>query len=198
MSRGAARRERSVVGIANEKVPITLACRLIGLDLADDIAYGRSLKIHCPFGEIYHVDQGHEAAMRIYPDTNSAFCFAGCGYFSPVWLLAQAWDIDPTQAAVELLERAGIKPVSLAQAWAEASIVDAEPDRTALCEALKMYCRRTVPGWNALQFQPEVARTLARCLTLLDRVRTEDDAQRWLRVCKQVMAHETDREGVYK
>lgn len=191
-------RRRSPVGLANEQVSIVKACQLVGMDLPDDIAYGRSIKVHCPFGDIYHADQGHEAALRIYVESNSAFCFAGCGHFTPVWLCAQAWDIDTTTAALDLLERAGIRPVSLADQWAQATEDTVLPDTTLLNEALKTFCRRLTPAWDDLQFEPGIAASLTRCLDLLDLVRTDADTQQWLQGCKQVMHAVLIRSAVYQ
>lgn len=177
----------SVVAVANETVPITTACRLIGMSVPDDIGYGRAMKLRCPFGEIWHSDQGAEASMRVYVDSNSLYCFSRCGYFSPVSLVAAAWDLTLRAAAVELLEHIGHKPVSLAEAWAQANRRDDTPDHTLLSEALKTYCRRVAPTWDDDQFHPHIAATLTRCLALLDRVTTAEDAHTWLAGCKQAM-----------
>lgn len=180
-------RRRSAVSIANDKVPITMACRLVGMDIDDDIAYGRSMKVHCPFGELYHTDQGVEPAFRIYVDSNSAYCFACSTYFTPVWLVSQAWDQQPAQVAVELLERIGIKPASLADAWAQAAVRDVVPDAGLLAEALKTFCGRICVDWDDAQFEPATAGLLSRCLALLDLVHTEGEARQWLDECKKVM-----------
>lgn len=180
-------RQPSVVGIANEQVPIALAARLAGVDLPDDLGGVTSWKVLCPFGDVYHADGGLEAALRIYPETNQAFCFAGCGYFTPVRLVAAAWDRPPRYVASELLERVGVRPRSLAQRWAEASQVEHHPDVSLLAEALKIYCRRACPSWEAAQFEPAVAAKLTRCLALLDRVHTDPDALTWLTASKNVM-----------
>src|ERR1044072_7568207 len=121
-------RQRSPVGLANEQVAITAACRQIGMDLPDDIGYGRSVKLRCPFGDLYHRDGGAEASFRVYPDSNSASCFNCATTYTPPRLLAQAWGITARAAAVELLERAGIKPVSLAHAWAQVATRESAPD----------------------------------------------------------------------
>ena len=187
------RRARSVtVETANAKVPITVACQVIGMDLPDYAGYQRPLKVHCPFGEFYHVDGGLDPAMRIYPDSNSAYCFAGCGYFSPVWLVAQACDVSTYDAAVSLLERVGHRPASPAQRWAQASTWESPPDVRLLSEALKTYCARICSHWSDQQFDPSVATTLTRCLALLDRVGTESEAQEWLHGVKIVMQRALD------
>jgi hypothetical protein len=179
-------RPRSPITVANEQVSILYACRLIGMDVPETLD-GRPPKVHCPFGPIYHRDQGAEAAMRIYPDDNHVYCFAGCGYFTPVSLVAHAWDTDRTSAAVDLLERAGIKPLTLAQAWAQASTTERLPDIALLAEALKTFCARIDPTWSTRQFTPVISAPLRRCLLLLDHVHTEEQAHQWLDVCKLVM-----------
>lgn len=181
------RGKRSPVAIANDIVPIITACKLIGMSLPEDVGYRRSTKLYCPFGELYHVDQGVDRAFRIYIDSNSAFCFAGCGFFTPVSLAALAWDLDHWTAATEILDRVGHRPLSLAEAWAKASRWEEPPDDTSLREALQTYCRRVCPNWDQLQFAPAVATTLTRCLDLLDRVHNEADAREWLDGTKALM-----------
>lgn len=181
------RGKRSAVAIANEVVPIIKACNLIGMDLPEDIAYRRSSKLFCPFGQIFHIDGGVERAFRVYLDANTAYCFAGCGYFTPTSLAAHAWDLDYQTAAVELLDRVGYRPLTLAEAWSRASRWEAPPDDTCLREALQTYCRRVSPEWESAQFTPAVAAALSRCLDLLDRVHDEADAREWLAGTKALM-----------
>lgn len=181
------RPKRSVVIEANEHVSITTACRLIGMELPDDIEHGRATKVHCPFGNIWHSDQGLEPTMRLYIDNNTAFCFSRCGFFTPVSLVAMAWDIPRRTAAVELLDRIGRKPLTLADAWAQITFHAEPPDRTILSEALKTYCSRIAADWSDAQFEPAVAGQLTRCLGLLDLVKTDEDARAWLTGCKTVM-----------
>jgi len=180
-------RRRSVVALANEVVPILVVCRLIGMGLPAEMSYGRAPKVYCPFGPLYHADAGHEAAFRVYVDSNSCYCFAGCGYFSPVWLAAQAWDVDSRSAATELLERTGYASPTLSAAWEAAQAYQPAPDPVLLRQALQTYCTRICPDWAAVQFTTPVAATLSRCLDLLSRVQTGEDARRWLVAVKMVM-----------
>lgn len=179
-------RRASLVAMANEKVPIAVACRLAGMDIPEEI-YGRSVKVRCPFGEFYHRDGGMEAAFRLYPETNHGYCFVCKASFTPVWLLAQVWGQDSTTVAAELLDRAGIKPATLAQLWAEASRRDEPPDTAMLAAALQTFCARVSDDWDDTQFAPAVAAKLRACLGLLDQVRTPADADLWLAGCKRVM-----------
>ena len=178
---------RSAITLADEQVPIITACRLIGMELPEDVDYGRSLKVHCPFGAVYHSDQGHEAAMRVYPDSNSTFCFRCGSAYRPSQLAAQAWDCTRRDAADQLLERAGFTAATPEQAWAQAINHHVPPDRTLLREALRTFCQRTAPDWDDVQFDPAVAGIYTRCLTLLDQVVSDHDATQWLTCCKQIM-----------
>lgn len=176
----------NVVAVANEKVPIVTVCRLFGVELPDEIG-GRSGKVRCPFGEIYHSDGGISPAMRIYPDTNSAYCFSCAAHYTPVSLAARAMDCDQRSAALRLLDRIGYRPMNLAEQWQQASRYQPTPDRALLADALKTYCRRIDVRWPARQFEPPVAAVLTRCLNLLDLVKSGDDVTLWLQGCKQAM-----------
>lgn len=178
---------RRLVDLANETVSIADACRLIGMYVdADDLI--RSRKMRCPFGSVYHSDGGVEPSFRLYPETNHAFCFARCGRFTPVWLLAQAWDIPTVEAAVKLLDAVGHKPATLAEAWKTAAHPPpSRPDPALLAEALKTFCQRICPDWIDAQFEPAVAQWLSRCLDVLDLVSTDAQAAEWLHGCKTVM-----------
>lgn len=185
-------RRPSLIVFADEQVPIESACRLVGMDLPEDLAYGRNMKMFCPFGDLYHSDGGLEAAMRVYVESNHVFCFAGCGLFGPVALVAHAWDMTRLAAARELLERTGVAGPSRASVWARTQLPD-PPDRALLAEALKTFCRRRVPGWATAQFDPAVAERFSACLALLDHVHTDEDAGRWLEACKAAMANDPTR-----
>lgn len=180
-------RKRSPVTIANEEVSIITACQLIGMDIGDDYATSRSMKLHCPFTDVYH--SSLDRAFRVYPDSNHAYCFSCKMYFSPVSLIATAWDLDRKTAAVELLERTGYRPPTVAATWDAVTAAGYEPpDATMLTEALKTYCRRVHPHWETCQFDRHVAVTFTRCLSLLDQVRSDADADLWLTGCKTVMS----------
>lgn len=179
--------QRSVVAVANERVSIIAVCREIGVSLPDGVPEQRSVKVHCPFGAFYHADGGMETALRVYPSTNSAYCFAGCGYFSPVWLFAQARDLSSREAALQLLDGIGYRPLDLIAQWDQAREPTEAIDKDSLSEALKVYCSRLDLEWNDRQYDPGVSRTLSRCLELLSRVVTSEDAALWLEHTKLVM-----------
>lgn len=176
-----------MVAVANEQVSIVTVCQMLGVDLPDDVGLGRSRKVQCPFGDVYHSDGGISPAMRIYPETNSAYCFSCSYYFTPVALAAKAMGVDAATAAGRLLDRIGFRPLDLAATWKNVSQYEPAPDKALLADALKTYCRRIDPQWSQRQFEPAVARGLTRCLSLLDLVVSADDVTLWLCRCKEVM-----------
>lgn len=184
----------SVVEVADEKVSIVVVCRMLGVVLPDHYVDGRAQKVQCPFGEIYHSDGGVSPAMRIYPDTNSAYCFSCAAYYTPVSLAAKAMDTTRQVAAIRLLDHIGYRPLDLAQQWRAVKDFEPEPDRALLADALKTYCRRIEPQWATRQFEAPVARVLTRCLSLLDLVKSADDVTLWLDRCKVAMRNTMHRE----
>jgi hypothetical protein len=179
-------KKKSLIAEANERVSIVLACRLAGVDTEDGRTVG-STKTYCPFGRFYHSDGGKEPAFRVYTDSNSAYCFSCKKYFTPTTLLSDAWDIPKKQAAQELLEKIDYRPLSAAELWAGVQEKELAPDTSMLGMALKTYCMRIDSKWHTSQFEPGVSGYLDKCLSLLDRVTTEDEADKWLETCKEVM-----------
>ena len=174
--------------LANENADIISVARLIGMQVPD-FSYSASIKLYCPFGEVSHADGGSSKAFRIYPETNSSYCFACGEAYSPVRLLATAQDISLTEAADYLLELAGVTEEGTDERWEQLTSKQESPISTAeLAEALKVYCSRVDSGWAERQLEPAVATTFQRCLELLGSVRTSADADQWLGATKQVMA----------
>lgn len=177
----------SVVTVANEEVSIVTVCQMLGVELPDDVGTGRSRKVHCPFEGVYHSDGGVAPAMRIYPETNSAYCFSCSYYFTPVNLASRAMGVNQKTAAARLLDRVGHRPLDLASAFKSVSEHQPELDKPMLADALKTYCRRIDSQWSKRQFEPPVAAALTRCLSLLDLVVSAEDVNLWLCRCKDVM-----------
>lgn len=176
---------RSLVSLANAQVRMAFAASLCGVEVPGDIT-GKSVKVHCPFFT-NHSDYGMSAALRIYPDSNSGYCFACQSYYSPVKIYAQFTDKTYDEAAADLLDRTGYKPLDYAHLWDQVQEAAQEIDRASLGEALKVWCGANVPDFEARQFYGLVQLLLGRCLDLLDRVQTEEDAARWLAACKTAM-----------
>lgn len=181
------RRQRSLIAVADEKVPIIEVCRLLGVSAFGDVNEGSTRKVHCPFGAIYHSDGGVSMTMRIYADTNTAWCFNCTHGYTPTKMAARAWDMDRVTAAGRLLGHIGWFPPSLDEVWQELANYHPPVDIDQLAEALKTFCRRVTPDWAQRQFVPVVAERLSACLSLLALVSTDDDARAWLNGCKSAM-----------
>jgi hypothetical protein len=180
------RPRRSLVTEANERVSIVQVCSWVGVALPT-IPEGKSVKVRCPFGAVYHIDQGIEPNFRVYPSSNSAYCFRCSTSFTPVKLASMAWDLGPSEAAQALLDRVGYRPLSMAQEWKSVVTAQPEVDRSSLAQALKVYASRICEDWSDRQFEPVVSAKLDQCLALLDKVVTEEDVKSWLSTCKLVM-----------
>ncbi len=179
--------EKSEIQLANERMSIIEACNLLGMDVMDFSI--SSLKTYCPFGHITHEDGGQSKAFRIYPGTNSAWCFACQVYFTPVKLIAMDKDISEPDAAQWILETTNYIPPDYLSKWeALTREEDSGLDLDSLAEALKVFCARMSPDWDAKQFDDDVSRKLRLCLGLLPKVRTKGDADKWLTTTKQVMS----------
>lgn len=173
-----------LVKLANDRVTIFQAFSLAGYDVGYMASSG---KVYCPFGSMYHVDRGSTRAMKVYPNTNSAWCFAGCGYFDPVKLVATARDLTVEQAAEAILEDTGWVAPNYQDQWDALVNEPVTIDTADLAEALKVACSRMSVYWEDIQFEGGVAKMLTRCLSLLGKVRTAEDAQRWMSVAKEAM-----------
>ena len=184
---------RERIQLANERMSITQACRFIGMHLGDfEIASG---KTYCPFGELLHEDGGRSKAFRVYPETNSAYCFACIKAYRPVSLIATDRDIPEPAAAEVILEETGYVAPNFMAKWEALSEQTASVDRDALEEALKTYCARISPDWEMRQLDDDIASTFRKCLTASRNVASDDDARKWLKLTKQVMARALQREA---
>lgn len=177
--------ELSSIELANERYSIIQACNKLGMDIPD-FSFS-SAKLYCPFGHLFHADGGQSKAFRVYPGTNSAFCFAGCGYYSPVRLIATDKGISEADAAESILEETNYVPPDFESRWNALMTEQATPNPDDLAEALKVACARMEPNWDERQFEEKVSIKLRQCLQLLPKVQTEEDATKWLSMTKQAM-----------
>lgn len=179
--------QKSWIDEANERINIADLLASIGVFIPTAIREGGNRKLHCPFG-FYHSDGGLAKAMRFYANSNTVYCFSCSKRYSPVTLAAAKWDCSWNNAAFRLLEDAGFKPKTIEERWTDAiAPIVSEPDIIALAESLKTYCSAISPDWQSLQYTDSIGTMLNRCLDLLGSVRTDEDAMKWLRTCKQVM-----------
>lgn len=172
----------SEIGTANQVVGIEQACVMAGMDYAT--GYG---KHYCPFGNLYHADGGMARSFRVYPTSNSAYCFGCSAYYNPTKLMATAKGLTEEEAAEFLLEAVGyVKPDAYSRFEAAATTV-ARVETSDLAEALKLVCARVCPEWETRQFDDDVAIPFATVLGLLPKVKNDADAAKWLETAKIVM-----------
>lgn len=175
-------KKKSLIGIANTKIPFPLAARWAGLDVWGGDAE-RGVKVYCPFGEFEHPDGGKDPAMRVYAD--HGWCFAESRYFTVVSLLAEVWGLSKEDAAVKALDDFGWKPPTVESMWAEANREPAV-DQDSLARALVIFCQ-TLADFEQRRLEGPVSDKLSQCLRLLPRVRTPEDGAKWLSACQQAM-----------
>lgn len=144
-------------------------------------------KHYCPFGAVFHIDGGASRSFKFYPESNSAYCFAGCGFFTPVKLIAMDRNLSEAEAAEVILTEIGyVEPTPEAR-WEAATTVTDSVDPDYLSEALKVYCARIDPDWEVDQFDDRIASTLQKCLELSALATTQQLAAEWLAKTKLVM-----------
>ena len=72
------------------------------------VSSGRSQQnVECPF----HNDTSKNS-LCLYKNTNSAYCFAGCGNFGPVEIVMRQLGVDQAAATQELMSRYGLAPLT--------------------------------------------------------------------------------------
>jgi hypothetical protein len=171
------------VRLANSVLTFAEALRMAGVSYAGE-GTSRGRRAYCPFGDLAHLDQGREPAMRVY--YRHGYCFACSRWYSVVSLLAEVWQLDEDHAAYRALEQGGYQPPDAERAWAWVQR-SPEPDRDALARALTTWCEANIPHWAQAQYSPAVASRLSECLGLLPLVKTADDCDRWLSVARTAM-----------
>lgn len=175
----------SRIFLANDRMGIVDAANFIGMDVSSGDF--QLAKHFCPFGAVFHSDGGASRAFKFYPDTNSAWCFAGCGYFNPVKIIAMDRSITEPEAAEVILTETGYVEPTVEARWEAATAVVDTVDTDYLTEALKTYCARIEPDWVSRQFDPEVSTVLRKCLELSTLATTSAAAAEWLSKTKTVM-----------
>lgn len=178
----------SPVDIANEKVFIGSVLLQMGVDVPDSSS-GASWKANCPFEDFYHIDRGRSKSLRVYFATNSAFCFAGCGYLTPVTLYALKTGLSRSEAAMLLLQANGLELPSIDDEIETLLAIKSSISKASLREALQIFCQKSVGGkWHSVQFNDDILTGLDNCLKILGKVNSEETARVWLEKSKQYMS----------
>lgn len=172
----------SPIKLARELMTINEACIEVGMGDVSGMA-----KTYCPFGSVFHSDGGRSRAFKVYPETNTAYCFACQKVYDPVSLIANDRDITFRAAAELILEMKAYVAPDYETRWDAITKQAATVDVEALQDALKIACSRMVPDWATRQFEDRVAAKLAQCLALARKVKTDDDGRKWLDMTKEAM-----------
>lgn len=179
---------KSPIDIANEQVSIVSVLLQMGIDIPDSSS-GNSWKTHCPFEAFYHLDRGGSKALRVYYDSNTAYCFRGCGFLTPVTLFALKTGLSRADAALMLLQTNGIDLPSFDEQLQLVLSPSNSISKSSLREALQTFCKREVgEAWGTVQFLDHVIIGIDKCLKLLDKVDNEEVAKIWLAKSKQYMS----------
>lgn len=173
-----------LIRLANEEVSIYTVLSKIGVEYQG--YYGTTSKLYCPFGYITHIDGGQSKAMRVYPDTNSLFCFACNEHYTPVKLFAAYTDLDWESAAEVLLTDSGWVPETYEEKW-DKLIEETKfnPEETQI--ALDNACRRIDPLWNVHATFDPYKSAYQRCLQGLTQVVDIATSIKWLEESKEIM-----------
>jgi hypothetical protein len=157
-------------------VPILDVLRdFMGIDIPD--SGSRSWKDNCPFG-FEHPDGGRDKGWRVYPSTNSSYCFVMHGGMTPVRLISLRKDVNSKRAAYIILENYGLLK---GRGWRERyAAVASERELkgnsigspAVLVEALHS-ALRVEPKYMERCFETEFAEGLETCLEKLDALLAE-------------------------
>lgn len=129
-------------------------------------------KTHCPLGA-EHSDGGTSKSMRVYSDSNSAWCFSHSTRFTPVKLWQLRHPGNRVEAAVEMLEHYGFRttPPTLDERWESLEHEEEEviPEEVGeLHDALITFARTTLPNYECHQYRSEVLDIMAKIYAISD------------------------------
>lgn len=160
-----------------------------------EFTYGKSIKARCPFADIYHLTEDAGKSMRVYSDTNTGFCYMGCGVLKPVSVYAKLNGVSYNEAAKFLLELVGHKLKTFDEKWQDAISEDASLNLEGYREALDELCFQHAHGqWGSLKYETSISSSFAQLLNILSKAQSYDDADKWLEVAKQHMFNQIDKE----
>lgn len=119
-------------------------------------------KTYCPEGE-EHSDKGRSPTLKVFPDSNSAWCFSHSKMYNPAQLAKVAVGSSRVESCKKILE---LYKISTAPPTVEErnQILDEmekseEIDVDEAREALFTYAR-TLKGWNYGQYRPTVVKAI--------------------------------------
>lgn len=178
---------------ANDTADLRVMLNDLGADIPEDAV--TSWKAHCPFGA-EHSDGGIEKAMRYYPESNSAYCFAAHGILTPVRVLALSEGISQHKAAQRLVGAAGIR-YGWRERFREVQEEASRPGTASPAYAITaLHVRiQTHPNYLRRQFDDDFRAAWEGCMERLEGVGNEFDAfMGWVEGSVRVLAQVLESE----
>jgi hypothetical protein len=186
--------DESVIDLANKIVPLRIVLRM-GNIYVSEFTYGKSIKARCPYADIYHLTEDAGKSMRVYSDTNTAFCYMGCGVLTPVSVYAKLNGVSYKQSALFLLEKVGHKLKTFDEKWEDAVNAVQPLNLEGYREALNEMCLFYTDGeWNSLKYSSSISSSFSKLLEILDKAQSYEDADRWLEAAKKFLFKQLDKE----
>lgn len=184
-------RNRELIELANTKVAIEdILLESFNIDVPKDVDGWKS---DCPKGS-EHSDGGRTKAMRVYSDSNSAWCFRCSEKFLPVnlWQLVTG-TASPVKAAKDMLEHYGVRttPPTPQERWEAMENKETEEvEYDSLKEVFLNYAK-TLPAYAVRQYEDPVLKAVTTVLNsadLLPKGAGSATLQEWIREAKSAFA----------
>lgn len=185
--------DETPVDIANRLVPLRKVLELTNIYVTE-FTHGKSVKARCPYADMYHLNEDASKSMRVYSDTNTGFCYMGCGVLTPVSVHARLNDLSFKEAAFELLDLIGHKLKTLEEKWEEAAAPALSFSREGYRDALLERCISRTSNWTVLQYRDSIVASLSVLLEILDKADNDTQADSWLDTATKVMFKHIDGE----
>ena len=180
-------RYTNVAEVVDVQVPIeTVLYELFGIDVPPGAG---EWKTYCPLGQD-HSDGGTSRAMRVYSESNSAYCFSHGRSFTPVaiWMLKHGGPRFKAAREMAAHYEISTKPKTAEERWnslndSQEREIDTEVLRTSLINYA-----RTLKGYDAHQFEAmDLLTAILRTADDLSGEATYDTMKEWLDKSKYVL-----------
>lgn len=157
---------KKVIDLA-EKIPIEMV--LEDLFNIDSPSASGAWKTHCPLGA-EHSDGGSSKALKVFSESNSAWCFSHYQKFTPISLWRLRHRSSKIEAAYAVLKHFGqeYRPLTPAERWDRLNNLPAPVlELDDLRNAIMMYCRAHLPGFDYRQYDPDFMKVMVQVLDSL-------------------------------
>ena len=179
------------VHLANTQVRIEKVLNdLYGIEIPEGVGNWRAA---CPKG-IEHRDGGLAKSMRVFSDSNTAWCFSHSESFTPVSLWQNRSSVSSrVKAAKQLLGAYGFptEPPSLEERWKSTQDEAAEDlDPSNLRSALVYFAKTQLPGYVTRQYEGDVMNIMSNLLESVDDLPPEssyDTMVQWMNKSKGIL-----------